>query len=126
MSNKTIANEIVDIKTSPNDCYVIFKNGSEIRAISLGQGQTGNSARGWRFNLILVDEARIVKDSIIEEILIPMTKTKRENVLEIQTKIKDEVNEKGKAIFISSAFLKTCDLYKRFLTHYNGMTKGRK
>lgn len=126
--NENIAREIkFPIKTGQDDCVVEFKNGSEIRAIVLGQNQSGDSARSWRFNVLLCDEARLVQDSIIEEILVPMTKTKRQNIIDAITKYPDEqINEKGKMIYISSAYLKTCDLYKRFVHHYTQMTNGSK
>ena len=114
-----VAREInFPIKTGMDDCVVEFKNGSEIRAITLAQDRGGDSARSWRFSYMLVDEARLVKDNIIEEILIPMTKTKRQNA------IKWHKSEKGKMIFISSAYLKTSKLYDRFLYHYNQMISG--
>jgi len=65
-------------------------------------------------------EARLVKDNIIEEILIPMTKTKR------PAAIYHNQPEKGKVIFISSAHLKITDLYKRFQYHYEKMIEGSK
>lgn len=114
-----VAREInFPIKTGMDDCVVEFKNGSEIRAITLAQDRGGDSARSWRFSYMLVDEARLVKDNIIEEILIPMTKTKRQNA------IKWHKSEKGKMIFISSAYLKTSKLYDRFLYHYKQMVSG--
>ena len=114
-----VAREInFPIKTGMDDCVVEFKNGSEIRAITLAQDRGGDSARSWRFSYMLVDEARLVKDNIIEEILIPMTKTKRQNA------IKWRKSEKGKMIFISSAYLKTSKLYDRFLYHYKQMISG--
>lgn len=126
--NENIAREIkFPIKTGQDDCVVEFKNGSEIRAIVLGQNQSGDSARSWRFNILLTDEARLIRDEIIEEILVPMTKTKRQNIINLLNKFPDEdINEKGKMIYISSAYLKTCDLYKRFLHHYNEMVNGAK
>lgn len=108
------------IKTGADDCYCEFKSGSEIRAITLAQDRGGDSARSWRFNYLLVDEARLVKDDIIETILIPMTKTKRQNALHWKQ------NEKGKVIFISSAYLKTSGLYRRFRYHFEQMTSGNK
>lgn len=117
--NETIASEInFPIRTGADDCYCEFKSGSEIRAITLAQDRGGDSARSWRFNYLLVDEARLVKDDIIETILIPMTKTKRQNAL------KWKQNEKGKVIFISSAYLKTSGLYKRFKYHFEQMISG--
>ena len=119
--NEAIAREIkFPIRTSDGDCVVEFKNGSEIRAITLAQDRGGDSARSWRFSYILIDEARLVKDEIIEEILIPMTKTKRQNA------IRWNQSEKGKVIFISSAYLKTSSLYKRFKFHYEEMLNGNK
>ena len=119
--NETIAREInFPIKTSSEDCYCEFKSGSEIRAITLAQDRGGDGARSWRFHYLLADEARLIKDDIIETILIPMTKTKRQNALRWKQ------NEKGKVIFISSAYLKTSGLYKRFKYHFEQMVSGNK
>ena len=117
--NKNIAREInFPIKTSGDDCVCEFKNGSEIRAITLAQDRGGDSARSWRFSYLLVDEARLVKEDIIEEILTPMTKTKR------QAAIDWKQTEKGKMIFITSAYLKTSPIYKRFKNHFDEMVGG--
>lgn len=119
--SENIAREIqFPIKTGSDDCVVTLKNGSEIRAITLAQDKGGDSARSWRFNIILGDEARLIKDDIIEEILIPMTKTKR------QYAIYHNKPEKGKMIFLSSAHLKISPLYKRFMYHYKKMSEGSK
>lgn len=125
--NENVAKEIINIRTREEDCVVEFSNGSEIRAIVLGKAQTGDTARGWRFNVVLVDEARLVKDAAIEEVLKPMTKTKRQAMIDALDRYPDMVDtERGKIIFISSAYLKTCDLYKRFLTYYKEMQHGTK
>lgn len=117
--NKNIAREInFPIKTSGDDCVCEFKNGSEIRAITLAQDRGGDSARSWRFSYLLVDEARLVKEGIIEEILTPMTKTKRQAAIDWQQ------TEKGKMIFITSAYLKTSPIYKRFKNHFDEMVSG--
>lgn len=119
--NENIRAEMVrEPRTSGEDCYGEFNNGSEIRAITLAQDRGGDGARSWRFNILLCDEARLIKDDIIETILIPMTKTKRQNAL------KWKQNEKGKVIFISSAYLKTSGLYKRFKYHFDQMVSGNK
>lgn len=123
--NENVKREIENIKTGSDDCSVIFKNGSEIRAIVLGHD--GENARSWRFSQILIDEARIVSDDIVSEILAPMTKTRRNTVINLSMIYGDKMPiEKGKLIYISSAYLKTCDLYQRFMTHYNSMKEGNK
>ena len=119
--NENIAREIqFPIKTGADDCVVTFKNGSEIRAITLAQDKGGDSARSWRFNILLGDEARLIKDNIMEEILIPMTKTKRPYA------IQHNQSEKGKIILLSSAHLKISPLYRRFKYHYEKMVSGSK
>jgi len=119
-NNPNIAREIIfPISTGTSDCVVNFRNGSEIRAIVLGRNQ-GDGARSWRFHYLLIDEARLVPDSVISTILIPMTKTKRPVAIDHMQP------EKGKVIFISSAFLKTSDLYKRFVYFFDKMKEGNK
>lgn len=44
--NENIRREIESIKTASEDCIVKLKNGSSIRAITLGMNQKGDSARG--------------------------------------------------------------------------------
>lgn len=123
--NENVKREITNIKTGSDDCSVLFKNGSEIRAIVLGND--GENARSWRFNQILIDEARLVRDDVIEEILVPMTKTKRPAVINLSMQYGNKLPvEKGKIIYISSAYLKTSDLYDRFMTHYDSMMHGKK
>ena len=46
LKNENIRREISNIKTSTDDCIVTFKNGSSIRAITLGTNQKGDNARG--------------------------------------------------------------------------------
>lgn len=125
-NNDNIRREIKSIKTSLDDCIVEFKNGSSIRAFTLGNNQKGDSSRGWRFQLILVDEARLVKTEALKEVLIPMTKTPRTNAIELRKKFEDAPYEEGRMIYISSAWLKTCDLYQRFLNFYSNMIAGDK
>lgn len=119
IKNPNINREIIGIRTSPTNCVVDFPNGAEIRAIVLGTKNADN-ARSWRFNYLAVDEARLVNDKVTNEVLIPMTKTKRLGA------INHAKAESGKVIFISSAYLKTSDLYKRFLSYYTKMTEGNK
>ncbi len=127
LKNENIRREISGkISTSPEDCIVKFKNGSSIRAITLGQNQKGDGARGWRFQLILVDEARLVKSDTLKEVIVPMTKTPRENAIRNKSQFPEAISEEPKVIYISSAWLKTCDLYQRFLNFYSKMTSGDK
>lgn len=124
IKNENIKREISSIKTSMDDCIVSFKNGSSIRAITLGLSQKGDSARGWRFQLVLVDEARLVKDTTLTEVIRPMIKTPRQNAIDLHDRYPENPIETGRMIYISSAWLKTCDLYQKFLNFYHSMING--
>lgn len=122
--NENVQREISSIKPGTDDCIVKFKNGSSIRAITLGVNQKGDNARGWRFQLVLVDEARLVKDNTLTEVIRPMIKTPRQNAIDLHDRYPDNPIEKGRMVYISSAWLKTCDLYQRFLNFYYSMISG--
>ena len=124
IKNENIRREVAHIKTGTDDCIVTFKNGSSIRAITLGTNQKGDNARGWRFQLVLVDEARLVKDATLTEVIRPMLKTPRANAIMLHEKFPDTPIEQGHIIYISSAWLKTCDLYQKFLNFYHTMSNG--
>ena len=124
IKNENIKREISSIKTSMDDCIVSFKNGSSIIAITLGLSQRGDSARGWRFQLVLVDEARLVKDTTLTEVIRPMIKTPRQNAIDLHDRYPENPIETGRMIYISSAWLKTCDLYQKFLNFYHSMING--
>jgi hypothetical protein len=127
IKNENVRREIqFPIKTGNDECLVTFKNGSSIRAINLGQNQKGDGIRGWRFQLILVDEARLVKSDVLKTVIIPMTTTPRQNAIMNNKKFPHSEYEEAKMIYISSAYLKTCDLYQNFLHFYNMMTSGDK
>ena len=124
LKNENIRREISNVKTGTDDCIVTLKNGSSIRAITLGTNQKGDNARGWRFQLVLVDEARLVKDNTLTEVIRPMIKTPRQNAIDLHDRYPENPIEKGRMIYISSAWLKTCDLYQKFLNFYHSMING--
>ena len=77
---------MLPIKTSPENCFVTFKNNSEIWAASVDQRQMGDNARGWRFQVVIVDEARLLRDSIIEEIIAPIIAIITTKIIDIRAK----------------------------------------
>lgn len=125
--NDNVKREIKESKTSPQDCSVTFNNNSVIRAFSLGVSQQNSSARGWRFQIVLVDEARLVKRKVLEDVVIPMTKTRRQNNNYAMQNWPDEAQlEEPKMLYMSSAWYRTCELYQTFLEFYNQMSAGNK
>lgn len=124
--NENIKREIARIKTQSDDCVVQFHNGSSIRAITLGIDQKGDNSRGWRFQLILIDEARLVNSKVIAEVIKPMGNTPRANAIDLHNRYPDTPLEISKMMYISSAWLKTCDLYPKFMEFYQNMIHGDK
>ena len=55
-----------------------------------------------------------------------MTNTPRANNIAAMQKFPEAGIEESKMMYISSAWLKTCDLYPRFLSYYNSMRSGKK
>lgn len=133
-----IKREIRQIKTGKEDCCAYFNNGSELRAFSLNQERGGDSARGWRFQIILIDESRLIKEKIFETIIEPMTKTPRQNVtnkifdIQESKEITDKESayalyrEEPKIVELSSAYLKSSSLYTNFNNYCNLVKNGNK
>lgn len=125
MVNDTIANEIADYSASANAPLVTFKNGSEIFNIVLGVKGDGDSARGSRCNILILDEAAHIKDNLIATVLIPMAKNRRPNLMNLLNLFPDKKSsERNKIMYLSSAWLKTSDLYKRVSDYYKKFQSG--
>lgn len=118
--NENIRRELVfPLKTGKDECLVKLKSGSTIRTVALGAH--GDFARGWRFKIAVIDESRLVKTKLIDEIITPMTQYHRD----LYYKFKEQgfMDEDSKIIEISSAYLKTCDLFGRYAHYLEEMKK---
>lgn len=100
--------------------YIYFKGGSRIQACVLGRD--GSSSLGLRGKIVVVDESKLVASSIINTVMRPIVSFKRRpfHVL----KDKGFQDYKSKVIGISSAYLKSCDFYERFLLTTKSMSRG--
>lgn len=125
MIKETVANEVASCSTSANTPSVTFKNGSEIFSIVTGNKGDGDSARGSRCNILILDEAAHIKDNLIATVLIPMAKNRRPNLLQALNNFPDKnPTERNKIMYLSSAWLKTSDLYKRVAEYYKRFKSG--
>ena len=68
-----LRNEILKTSTSLSECAVYFKNGSFIRVVVAGE-----SSRGVRSNILVIDESRMVKQKIVDTVLRPMNASPRQ------------------------------------------------
>ena len=110
-----ITSEISKISTGQNDCYVYFKNGSWIKVCVAGE-----SARGGRSNIIIVDESRMVEQKIVDTILVPMNADPRQPGY-INKPEYSHLQEMNKVLFMSSAYFAASEMYEKVKSYFANM-----
>lgn len=77
-------------------CYFNLKNGSEIQALPLGDGE---KIRGARFYYIVLDELAQIPEAILNIVVIGMTATKQDPIKNARlTELKKRLKKEGKVI----------------------------
>jgi ribonucleoside-diphosphate reductase alpha chain len=109
-----LAREIKRIENNKDHYSVHFQNGSVFKVAIAGE-----ATRGKRFNRLLLDENRLIKKEIMETILIPTLIIKRQ--LPNGTVDPDELNHQE--LYLTSAYLKAHDCYKKFISFTKDMVK---
>lgn len=118
-NSSNLAREIEDIKTSPNNAGVYFRNGSTIRVAASNDG-----ARGLRANLIIVDEFRIVPLEIITKVIRKFMSAPRQPKY-LQKPEYAHLKERNKEIYLSSAWLKHHWSWDKVKAYFESMTDGK-
>ncbi|WP_432467020.1 terminase large subunit domain-containing protein [Bacillus paranthracis] len=118
-NSKNVEREIKEFKTSANECYVVFRNGSKITAVT-----SGDSARGYRANILIVDEFRLITKETIDTILRPFLNVNRTPPYLSNPKYK-HLSEENKEIYISSAWYKNHWIWESFKSYLNSMVAGK-
>ncbi len=118
-NSKNVEREIKEFKTGANECYVVFWNGSTITAVT-----SGDSARGYRANILIVDEFRLITKETIDTILRPFLNVNRTPPYLANPKYA-HLSEENKEIYISSAWYKNHWIWDSFKSYLNGMISGK-
>jgi len=118
-NSPNLAREIDDIKTSPNNAGIYWKNGSTIRVAASNDG-----ARGLRANLIIVDEFRIVPLEIINKVIRKFMSAPRQPKY-LQKKEYSHLKERNKEIYLSSAWFKHHWSWDKVKAYFESMTDGK-
>ncbi|MED1125524.1 terminase large subunit domain-containing protein [Bacillus atrophaeus] len=118
-SSPNVAREISEFKTGANECFVAFTNGSKITAVT-----SGDSARGYRANILIVDEFRLISKETIDTILRPFLNVNRTPPY-LQNPKYSHLTEENKEIYISSAWYKNHWIWESFKSYINSMVKGK-
>jgi len=118
-NSPNVAREISEFKTGANECYVAFKNGSKITAVT-----SGDSARGYRANILIVDEFRLISKETIDTILRPFLNVNRTPPY-LQNPKYSHLTEENKEIYISSAWYRNHWIWESFKSYLNSMIQGK-
>lgn len=107
--------EIEKISTGQNDCYIYFKDGSWIRVCVAGE-----SARGGRSNIIIVDESRMVTNKVVQDILRPMNADARHPAY-LDKPQYAHLQEVNKEFHMSSAYYAQSEMFDNVKSYVSNM-----
>lgn len=118
-----VAEEIGDfkanVKTGINQPSVSFKNGSKIEAIP-----ASDNARGYRGNILIADEFRLIEKDTVDNILKPILNVPRFPEYLSKPEYSHLPKEKNIEIYISSAWYKSHWIWSDFEDFLKKMMKG--
>jgi len=95
-----LRNEILEYKNNTSGAFVIFKNGSYVKTVT-----ASDNARHNRANILLIDEFRMVKKSIVDTVLTKFLTSSREAGY-LDKPEYAHLKERNKQIYLSSAWFK--------------------
>ena len=113
--------EIEKITTNHDNVKCIFKNTSVISIVASNDG-----ARSGRGNILIADEYRLIKETVINTVLKQfLTAPRRPGFMDLP-EYEDYPVEPNKTIYLSSAFMKSHWAFERFMVIMNRFIKGEK
>ena len=116
-----LKSEVKSIIHGTDEFLMTFYNNSTIRAIPLGND--GSKIRGYRFNVVIIDEYAQVNPVVIDRVVIPMLAVKA-NYSVNKTDYSGDM--RNKVISVSSAYFRFNHFYKLFKDTTDQMLAGNK
>jgi hypothetical protein len=114
-----IAREIKDVKTSLNECLVVFHNGSTIEAVT-----SNDNARGYRANILILDEFRLIDEDVVTKVLRPFLNVNRQPAY-LKKKEYAHLQEENIEIYLSSAWYRNHWAWDKFKAFTKSMCEGK-
>lgn len=111
--------EILEWSDGVNKTEVIFRNGSKISA-----EVASDNSRGFRGNILIVDEFRLVKKKIIDDVLKPMLNVPRIPPYTLKPEYAHLDKEENKELYISSAWYQSDWIWLEFQSYLKDMMKS--
>lgn len=118
-NSSNLQREIRELRTSTNDPYVEFHNGSWIKAVA-----SNDNARSARANVLIADEFRLIDLPIINKVLRRFLGSPRQPRYLNKPEYK-HLQERNKEIYISSAWYKSHWAWDKFLAYKEAMTNSK-
>ena len=110
--------EIKEVKCGANEAKVTFHNGSSIEAVVAGE-----SSRGFRCNILIIDEYRLVSKEVTDRIMRPFLNVNRKPAFTMKPEYENHPIEENKEIFLSSCYFKADDAYDKFKHYVKSMLR---
>lgn len=98
-TSPNLRREIAYIKVGANDALVKFKNGSTIEAVA-----STDSSRGYRANILILDECRLISQHILKSVLTPFLSVVRRPKFYDKPEYKNYPLEENKELYLTSAW----------------------
>ena len=119
MQYPNLAREIKQIKSSSNDATVIFHNGSTIEAVT-----SSENSRGYRGNILILEEFRMINYTILETVLKPFLNVYRQPPF-LKKPEYSHLTEENIELYISSAYYSSHWMGKAIESTRDMMLKGK-
>lgn len=110
-----LRNEISKVSVGQNDCCIYFKNGSFMKVVVAGE-----SARGTRSNILIIDESRMVPQATVDTILRPMNGSPRQPGY-LKYPEFSHLQEMNKEMYMSSAYYAASEMYDKVKSYAANM-----
>lgn len=111
--------EIKQIKSSSNEAVVIFHNGSSIEAVT-----STDDSRGYRGNILILEEFRMIDKKILDTVLKPFLNVYRQPPYLKKEEYK-HLTEENIEIYISSAYYQSHWMWQAMQNARDMMLKGK-
>lgn len=111
-------------KINGTDARIVFKNGSFIKVVT-----AGDSARGSRANILLLDEARMIRKDVIDAVLrkfLTQRRMPRYAELSREQRIAEYDKEKNMTLYLTSAYWSDSWIYQKCIDTFKAMMIGGK
>lgn len=119
MQYANLAREIKQIKSSSNEAVVIFHNGSSIEAVT-----STDDSRGYRGNILILEEFRMIDKKILDTVLKPFLNVYRQPPYLKKEEYK-HLTEENIEIYISSAYYQSHWMWQAMQNARDMMLKGK-